>query len=127
MNMECIEVAFSLDAAGGGTVQTKPLFGRVVQVRIPKDSPWTVGGSADLTITRASDGGTVAAVSNAPTAGVDYTPTVGAQTVTAGTTSYATGQGPVPAGGVPVAGHLNVAVLQGALSAAGTAFIYIES
>lgn len=124
--MKCYEVNIGTDATRGGTVQTRPINGRVVHIRIPKDAPVLLGGSADITITRANDGGTVGAFTNAPTSGVEYSPTIPAQSNSGGSTAYAAGFGPVPAGGYPVDGHLNVVVLQGAVSGAGTAFVYVE-
>lgn len=124
--MRCVEVSISTDTTRGGTVRTKPVNGRVVHVRVPKDSPLLLGGSADFTITRANDGGTVFAATNAPTAGIEYSPTLPAQSNSGGSTAYAAGFGPVPAGGIPVDGELNVSVLQGAYVAAGVVYVYVE-
>lgn len=125
--MRCVQVPITTNAAGGGTAQTAPVSGRVVLFRLPQTSPLTVGGSADFTITRANDGGTILALTNVQAAaGIEYPVALGAVTTAGGTTAYNTGVGPVLTPGVPVDGHINVVVAQGALSASGTAFLYVD-
>lgn len=125
--MRCVSVPITTNAAGGGTVQTPPVNGRVVLFRLPQASPLAVGGSSDWTVTRENDGGTILSLANVQTAaGIEYPVALGAVSNSGGTTAYNTGVGPVLAPGVPVDGHINVVVLQGALSVSGTAFLYVE-
>lgn len=121
-----IAVPLTTDAAGAGTAQTKPLSGRIVEFRTGSaGSALHVGGSADFTLTRLTDGGTVASLSNVA-AHQQLAISAGLVTTTGGTTAYATGVGPVIYPGVPIDDHLVVTIAQGALSAAGTVYLTIE-
>lgn len=116
----------TVDSAGAGTVTSSVVSGVVLEVRSQSTGLLT-GGSADITLTRVEDGGTVIAITNQSAAPFSYYPRPGANSVTAGTTSYAVGIGPVPAEGVPVDGELKLVVAQAAPSTSGTVNVYYRS
>lgn len=121
-------VEVTSDASGAGTATTPyPVSGEIVEVRVPNAGTALMsGGTADLTITRATDGGTVFAGSNvAPP--FQYAPRQQVHTTTGGTTNYASGVGPVvdPAG-IPVDDYLTVTVAQGLASQSATVYIHVR-
>lgn len=118
-------VVVTVDATRGGTATSATVVsGQVVSVRSPSTA-WTAGGSADLTITRIEDGGTILAVTDIPAGDFQYQPRNVTHTITGGTTAYANGVGPVlSATGVPVDGEFKVVVLQAAANTAGTVHVY---
>lgn len=113
-------VTVTLNAWGGGTVDTVPLSGRVVEVRVPDSgTAWLVGGATDLTFTRVADGGTVLVLSNA-TAPFTYMPAPAYHTVAgvvAGTASVA---------GVPIDDHLRLVVAQGTANGSASVFVHVH-
>lgn len=124
------EFVVSTDAAGAGTVLShSPVRGEIVEVRLPLGGTvLTAGGSADFTLTRVNDGGTVLALANA-SAPWQYQPRAAAHSTSGGTTAYATGVGPVYDGGVPAESVLRLVVAQAALSqtTAGTVYVYARA
>lgn len=120
-------VAVSVGASGAGTTTTGPVCGRVTEVRVGAGgASLSAGGSADWTITRLADGGTVFAAANVA-AHQTFPIARGLVTTTAGTTAYSVGVGPVVVPGVPVDDHLVVTVAQAAPSASGTVYLTVES
>jgi hypothetical protein len=84
------------------------------------------GGSTDITIVRAYDGGTVASLSNV-TAPFQYQPRDPVHSLTAGTSAYSLGVGPVyVTEGVPVWGTVTVTVASGAPSSTGTVYMLVR-
>lgn len=113
-------VTFTTDATGAVTVLSRPVSGMVVEVRVPNaGTAWMPGGTADLTVTRLDDGGTVLAVSNA-TAPFVYAP-VPAYHTTAGALA-----GTATRPGIPVDGHVQIVIAQGAASTAGTVYLHVQ-
>lgn len=125
--MNLHEVVFATDAAGGAVATTVPLRGHLRQVRVPNaGTAWMgTGSTADVTLTRLVDGGTLLAVANG-SAPWEYNPRLPAHTVAGGTTAYAVGVGPVVAGGPPVDGPIVVTVAQAQPSRAGTVYLWLD-
>lgn len=128
MSVQRIPLSITTDAAGAGTATTPaPVNGWVLEVRMANaGTSLTVGGSADFTVTRLVDGGTIWAESNVSAPFV-RSPRPAQHTTAGGTTSYATGIGPVlDPRGVPVDDYAQIVVAQGALSASGTVYLFVE-
>lgn len=109
--IHCETIFVSVNGAGGGTVVSRPVVGDIISIRLPGTA---LGGSADFTITRQSDGGTVLAGTDM--AGPwQYQPASAfhSGTAIAGTTV-----------GVPSASHLVVTVGSAAASTGGTIHVY---
>lgn len=121
-------IVVTTDAAGAGTaLSIGVISGEVVEVRLPAaGAALTTGGSADFTLTRLHDGGTILAVTN-QSAPWQFNPRAAAHSNAGGTTAYGTGVGPVYDGGIPCDDHIRLVVAQGALSQAGTVYVYYES
>ena len=115
------------NAWGGGTVTTEyPLSGEVIEVRLPNNgTALTGGGTADFTITRTVDGGTILAAANVA-APFTYYPRGAVVTTGAGTTAYQVGGQSVydTGAGVPVDGYVQVEIAQGSVSGAATLYMY---
>lgn len=129
MTMTVEQITFTTDGAGAADVVSKrPVTGRVVEVRVPNaGTTWMGNGAtADFTLTRNEDGGTVLALTNG-SAPFSYHPSVGLHTTVAGTSAYATGVGPVLEHGVPCDGHIRCVVAQAQFSKAGTVHVYVET
>jgi len=110
-------IVVATDAAGAGTALSPwPVSGLVVEVRLPDaGSTLTVGGSADFTVTRVGDGGTVLAVTS-QAAPFEFYPRK---------TGHTTAGGSVGADAlIPVDDYLQAVVAQGAASASGTLYIH---
>lgn len=124
--MNLVELTFTTSATGAATVTSPYVRGRVVSVRVPTaGTAWApAGGTADLTLTRVADGGTVLSLSNISPP-IEYNPALPAHSVSGGTSAYATGVGPVYGGGVPVAGALSLSIAQGSASQPGTVYVYV--
>jgi len=125
-----LELVLTTDAAGAGTVDsTAPVCGEIVSVRVPNAGTTIMGGggTADFTITRLRDGGTILAAAN-QTAPWELNPRLPAHTTSAGTTAYAVGVGPVTTGGPPVDGYIRVVMSGGTPSAgkSGTVYLYVK-
>ncbi len=121
-----VEVTSGADGAGTATTPY-PISGEVVEIRVPNDGTALMsGGTADLTVTRDTDGGTVFAGVNL-TPPFQYAPRPAVHTTTGGTTNYAAGVGPVldPAG-VPVDDYLTVVVAQGLATKSATVYIHVR-
>lgn len=121
MPITVVNVPITLDAAGAGTATTRTVRGEILAFWI--GTPGTAlltGGSADFTITHAPVGGTVLAVSNVAAAGAAWQPREAVHS-TAGVSF-----GSAVDTGIPVAGSVTVTVAQGALSASGTAHLYVR-
>lgn len=131
MAIGVFELVVTCDAAGAGTVSTsRPLREEVLSVRMPNAGTALtngagVGGSTDITITRAYDSGTVIALTNV-TAPFQYQPREQVHTQTGGTTAYALGIGPVMNAGVPVWGTVTMTVASGAPSSSGTLYMFVR-
>lgn len=122
-------IAVTTDAAGAGTaLSSKPISGRIVEVRMPNAGTaiTSTGGTADFTLTRVADGGTVLAATN-QNAPWQYQPRPAAHTTSGGTTAYAAGVGPVPdSRGVPCDDYLQLVVAQAQPSKSGTVYVHYE-
>ena len=116
-------IVLTPDAAGAGTaLSARPISGYILEIRAPNAaSQLTAGGSADFTITRNADGGTVLSVSN-QSAPFSFQPRQVLHTAVGGT---ATGPAYLDRG-VPIDDHLRIVVAQGALSTSGTVFVHVE-
>lgn len=126
MTVTKVEVVLSTNATGGGTAQSgAPVSGHVAEVRLAS-SALLAGGTADLTVTRLHDGGTILKLTNASAAPFQYQPRPAQHTTSGGTTEYAGAVGPVldPLG-VPCDDFLKVVIAQGAQSAAGTLVFHV--
>ena len=132
MAIGVVTFAVTCDAAGAGTVSSaRALREEVLSIRMPNAGTALTngagaGGTTDITITRAYDGGTIAALSNV-TAPFQYQPRDPIHSLTGGTTSYALGFGPIPVTeGVPVWGTATVTVASGAPSSSGTVYMLVR-
>lgn len=114
-------IVFETDSSGSSSVlSARPVCGRVVEVRVPDaGAVWTAGGSADVTVTRREDGGTVLAVTNV-SAPFSYRPVPVVHTTSGAVAGTAT------VAGVLVDDHVRVTVAQAAPSTAGTVFVLVE-
>ena len=120
--MRLYELPITTDAVGAGTATTVyPLSGEIVGVR----ELGHTSGTADWTLTRTADGGTVLALTDVA-APWDRQPRSAAHSTTGGTTAYSTGVGPVYDGGIPIDGYLKAVVAQAGSVVAGTVYIYVE-
>ena len=124
------QFVMTANASGAGTfTMGVPLTGQVVEFRM--DNSGTAfapsGGTTNFTFTRVVDGGTILKLTNAK-APFDYYPTPALNSVTGGTTAYATGIGPVVSfGGVPiVASDIQCVVSSAGTAAVGTVFVYMD-
>ena len=123
-----VALPVSTNAAGAGTATTPyPLSGLITEIRMPLAGTAITlqGGTTDFTFTRAVDGGTILNYANQSAPWVAW-PSRSLSTTAGGTTSYATGIGPVVQGGVPIDGYLTCTIAQGQFSAAGTVYIYVD-
>ena len=132
MAIGVVTFAVTCDSVGAGTVSSsRALRDEILSVRMPNAGTALTngagaGGTTDITITKAYDGGTVATLSNV-TAPFQYQPRDPVHTSTGGTTSYALGFGPVPVTeGVPVWGTVTVTVASGAPSSSGTLYMLVR-
>lgn len=118
-------IVFSLDATGAVTEYSFPVMGEVVEVRVPNAGTVWTAGTADVTLTREEDGGTVLAITNL-TAPATYSPRPVVHSNTGGTTAYTVGGQSVydTGGGMPVHGRIKCVVAQGEVSKSGTLFVY---
>lgn len=113
-----VTVTAAAGNAGGTVTTTRPIVGEVVQIRNPGTA---LGSTADYTLTRVSDGGTVFA-------GVDvagpweFNPVV-TTSLKSGTTLAGTASMP----GVPCASHLQLVVGSAVASNSGTLHIYYRT
>ncbi|MCR4340777.1 MAG: hypothetical protein NUW01_12925 [Gemmatimonadaceae bacterium] len=127
MRVDHRQIVVTTGATGAGTASSgEPWSGFVVEVR----NGGTIldsGGSADYTITRKDDGGTILALTNVAASPWQYQPRPATHTVTGGTTNYAAAVGPVLSPqGVPVDGYVQVVIAQGGTSVSGTLDFYIS-
>ena len=122
------ELAVTTNAWGGGTATSVNLPRcEVVSVRMANaGTTITASGTADFTITRVVDGGTILALTDA-NAPWQYQPSQPAHSVTGGTTAYSLGVGPVYDDGIPLDGQLKVVVAQGGTAGSGSIYFYLES
>ena len=121
-----VEITLGQTAAGAGTATSAwPISGEVVEVRMDAAGTIIASGTADFTITRSNDGGTILSAAN-QTAPFEYHPRRAVHSDSAGTTAYAAGAGPVydAGGGIPVDGYVQVVWAQGN-PAAGTATLWV--
>lgn len=125
--MNLVEVVFTTDTSGNAAGTTLPLRGELCQVRVPNaGTAWMgTGATADITITRLVDGGTLLALTNG-SAPWEYNPRTPAHSLTAGTTAYAVGVGPVLTDAPPLHGPVVVTVAQAQFSKAGTVYLWID-
>ncbi len=118
-----IEAVIVRDATGAGTLISGPVSGEVLEIRVPNaGTAWTnggtAGGTADLTITRLRDEGTICALSNLLPP-VQIQPRTVVNDVTGG------GSAILSQRGVPVDDHLKIVIAQGVASVSGTVFIHV--
>lgn len=107
-------VSASAANAAGTFITSRPIIGEVIQIRQP-GTQW--GSTADYTLTRVSDGGTVLS-------GLDYagpwtnspSPILNNGTALAGTATSGVG--------IPCASHLQLIVGSAVASAVGTLHVY---
>ena len=109
--IRCEHIRITVDGTGAGTVVTPPIIGDIVAVANPGTA---LGGTADYTLTRRNDGGTVWAAQNAP-GPFQYAPV---SVLHSGTTVAGT------ASGVPSASHLQLVVGSATPSASGDLYLY---
>lgn len=109
--IRCEHIHITVDGSGAGTVVTPPIVGDIVAVANPGTA---LGGTADYTLTRRNDGGTVWAAQNAP-GPFQYAPV---SVLHSGTTVAGT------ASGVPSASHLQLVVGSATPSASGDLYLY---
>lgn len=124
MGVRRADIAVSTDASGAGTAASRPIAGEILEVRY-NGTTLNNGGSADYTITRQTDGGTVLAVTNldgpwsrSPRQLI-HTST-GGTLDTGGLTAAITSQ----VDEIPVEGALQIVVAQGAASKSDTLFVF---
>ena len=121
------QIVLTTPAGGiaGTATSSHPISGRILEVRNP-GTGLDSGGTADYTITRNADGGTILALTNV--AGPwQYQPRVATHSVTGGTTNYAAGIGPVlDPGGVPCDDYVTVVIAQGGTAASGTIIFHYD-
>lgn len=117
----CEQIVVTTDAAGAGTaVSARPLSGLIREIRMDNNgTAMTAGGSADFTITRLKDGGTVLTLAN-QNAPFTVAPS---QAYSAAAGGAVAGTASVP--GIPIDDHLKVVVAQGALSKSGTIYVHV--
>lgn len=120
-NIYCYQIDVTSGANGAGTATTRPISGQVVEVRIPNaGTALFSGGTADLTITRQNDGGTVVGAANI-TIPFTISPRQIMQPVAGGGTAL------LDPNGVPVDSGLNVVVADGLASKTTTVYIYYRT
>lgn len=110
-----ITVSASAANAGGTVTTTRPIHGEVIQIRNPSAA---LGATADYTLTRVSDGGTVFA--GLDVAGPWQFSPVLTTSLNSGTALAGTATTP----GVPCCSHLQLVVGSAVASASGTLHIY---
>ena len=121
-----VELVLTTDAAGAGTVtSTTPWSGYVVEVRMNNAGTALSSGTADWTLTRVRDGGTILALTN-QAAPFQVFPARRLTNEAGGTTAYATGVGPVVQAGVPVDDYVQLTVAQATVSASGTVYVHVD-
>lgn len=121
MPITVVSVPITLSASGAGTATTRTVRGEVLKIMF--GTPGTAlltGGSADLTVTHAPTGGTVLSVSNISPGINTYSPREPYHSIAGAVL------GTADANGVTVAGSVTFTIAQGALSAAGTAHMYVR-
>lgn len=125
--ISAVPVTLTQTSAGAGTVTSvSPWSGEIVEIRMDTAGTIIASGTADFTITRSYDGGTILSAAN-QTAPWQYNPRLAVHSDTAGTTAYALGAGPIfdAGGGIPVDGYVQVVWAQGN-PAAGTATLWFH-
>lgn len=124
MGIRRAEISVTTDASGAGTASSRPISGLLREVRLG-GTALNNGGSADFTITRDGDGGTVLAVTNLDGAW-SRSPrqlihsSTGGTLDTGGLTSAITAQ----VGEIPIEGSVRVVVAQGAPSKTDTVYVF---
>lgn len=114
-------IVITAGASGAGTAySSRPIAGDIISVRLAGTA---LGGTADFTLTREGDGGTVLVVTNGQ-GPWQYQPRDAVHSTSGGTTAYNLGTGPVFTDYIPSADYLKLTVAQAAASAAGTVFIH---
>ena len=121
-----VELVLTTDAAGAGTVtSTTPWSGYVVEVRMNNAGTALSSGTADWTLTRVRDGGTILALANTA-APFQVFPARRLTNEAGGTTAYNTGVGPVVQAGVPVDDYVQLVVAQAGTSKSGTVYVHVD-
>ena len=125
--IRCETITITSGATGAGTaVSERPFSGEIVSVRMAQaGTALTSGGTADFTITRLNDGGTVLAVTN-QLAPWQFQPREAAHSITGGTSAYSTGVGPVLTHGPLIDDYLQVVVAQAVPNKSANVFVYYE-
>lgn len=108
-----------------------PIEGRILEWVIPVGGTAFLGpgGTATLTATRATDGGTVLALTALAASPLLVAPRRLTQTVAGGTTFFVAGSassGVLDNQGIPCADNLNVAVTAAGSSLSGTVYMYYD-
>lgn len=113
-------ITLTTDGVGAGTAMSNgPVEGEILSVRCGGTA---LGGTADFTLTREGDGGTVLVVTNG--AGPwQYQPRESVHTTSGGTTSYSIGSG-VISEGIPSADYLKLVVAQATPNATQTVHVH---
>ena len=122
---ELVPVPLTTNAWGGATATAaRPHAGEVLLVTMPLAGTALTaqGGTADFVITRVTDGGTIAALTNV-SAPFYYQPRDPVHDTTGGTTAYTVGVGPQMTEGIPVFGSISVSVAQAQPTKSGTIFL----
>src|SRR3990167_4722258 len=121
------ELTVSTNAWGGGTATSVyPLHGEILELRVPNSgTTLTGGGTAEITLTRSVDGGTILALTDVG-APLTYYPRGAVHTTGGGTTAYSVGGQSVydTGGGIPVDGYVQAVVAQGSASSSGILYLY---
>lgn len=123
--MRCAKIDLTTNASGAGTaLSSYPISGEILHIRYPTGLLST--GSVDYTFTRATDGGTILALTNQASPW-EFSPRLPIHSLTGGTTAYNTGVGPVMSDmGPPCDDYLQVVVAQGAASKTDRIYVYYE-
>ena len=122
---ELVPVPLTTNAWGGATATAaRPHAGEVLLVTMPLAGTALTaqGGTADFVITRVTDGGTIAALTNV-SAPFYYQPRDPVHDTAGGTTAYTVGVGPQMTEGIPVFGSISVSVSTAQPSQSGTIFL----
>ena len=122
---ELVPVPLTTNAWGGATATAaRPHAGEVLLVTMPLAGTALTaqGGTADFVITRVTDGGTIAALTNV-SAPFYYQPRDPVHDTAGGTTAYTVGVGPQMTEGIPVFGSISVFVSTAQPSQSGTIFL----
>lgn len=112
------KIVFTLNSSGAGTVvSTSVISGEIVEVRVPNaGTTWMgVGATADVTLTRLEDGGTILNFANGSAPWEKAPRQLTHDTSGGDLTAYDT---------VPVSDHIQLVVSTGQADKAGTVYVH---